>query len=106
MENDILKELKEQTKWLRLLAFSNLKNVIEENLSTKALKRLYSLSDGKNSSHKIERILTIEGYRLSHVTVLNYWKKWNALGIVAQSEKYKGRFKKIIELQDLDIKVE
>ena len=30
MDEDILKELKEQTKWLRFLALSKLQNVIKE----------------------------------------------------------------------------
>lgn len=104
MDKDSLKELKEQTKWLRFLAFPNLKKVIEENLTTKQQREIYSLTDGKNSTNVIAKKLILEGIKVSHMTVYNYWKKWNALGIVIPSEKYSGRFKKIIDLENLDIK--
>ena len=104
MDEEILKELKEQTKWLRFLAFSGLKKTIEENLSTNAHRKIYSLSDGKNSTKEIVKKLSIEGIKISHMTVYNYWKKWSVIGIVIPSEKYSGRFEKIVDLEELDIK--
>lgn len=104
MDKDALKELKEQTKWLRFLALQDLKKVIKENLTTKEQKRIYSLSDGKNSTYEIAKKLILDGIKVSHTTIHNYWKKWNALGIVIPSEKYSGRLEKIIDLEDLDIK--
>ena len=107
MNDDILKELKEQTKWLRILASPNLpiiKKTIEENLTTKEQKRIYDLSDGKNSLKDIEKKLKAKGIKVSHVTVYNYWKKWVALGLVIKSGEQVGRFEKIIDLADLNIK--
>jgi len=111
MEDDVLKELKEhtkelkeQTRWLKFLSMPNFKKVIEESLTTKELRIVYSLTDGKNSTREISKKLSIEGIEISHSTVFNYWKKWNAIGIVKPSERYSGRFEKIIELEDLDIK--
>jgi len=104
MNDDILKELKEQTKWLRFLSFSKLKKIIEKNLTTKQLKIMYSLTDGNNSTREISKKLSIEGIKTNHMTVYNYWKKWNVLGIVIRSEEHQGRFEKIIDLEELDIK--
>jgi len=103
MNEEILNELKKQTKWLRFLALPNLIRVIEDNLKTKEQRAIYHLSNGKNSSYEIERRLKGEGISTSHQTVHNYWKKWFALGIVVPSKKYVGRFEKIIDLKDLNI---
>lgn len=104
MNDDILKELKNQTKWLRFLALPGMKKTIEDNLKTKEQKGIYNLSDGTNSTNDIAKKILAEGLKVSHMTVYNYWKRWFALGIVIPSEKYSGRFEKIINLEDLDIK--
>ena len=101
---EILKELKEQTKWIRFLALPSMKKTVEENIKTKEQKRIYDLSDGKNSTNDISKKLLAEGIKVSHMTVYNYWKRWFALGLVVPSKKYPGRFEKIINLSDLDIK--
>ncbi len=103
MNDELLNELREQTKWLRFLALPNLLGVIEDNLKTKEQRAIYHLSEGKNSSYEIARRLKGEGIPISHQTVHNYWKKWFALGIVVHSKKYIGRFKQIIDLKDLNI---
>ena len=104
MDDHIIKELREQTKWLRFLALPNLKKTIEENLQTKEQRKIYSLTDGKNSTYEIAKKLSMEGIKVSHMTIYNYWKKWGVLGLVIPSEKYSGRFENIINLEDLDIK--
>lgn len=104
MNEEILKELKEQTKWLRFLALPNLKKIIEENLQTKEQRKIYSLTDGKNSTYEISKKLSIEGIKVSHMTIYNYWKKWSVLGLVIPSEKYSARPENIIDLEDLDIR--
>lgn len=104
MTDDILKELKEQTKWLRFLALPSMKKTVEDNIKTKEKKRIYDLSDGTNSTNDIAKKLLTEGLKVSHMTVYNYWKRWFVLGLVVPSKKYSGRFEKIINLEDLDIK--
>jgi len=103
-ENDLLKELREQTKWLRILALPNLKKTVEENLTTIEQRRMYDLSDGKRSTYDVAKKLLTEGIKVSHTTVYNYWKRWSALGIVFPSEEYSGRFEKIMDLKDLNLK--
>lgn len=103
MDKEILKELKEQNKWLRFLAFSSLKSILISSLETNEQKQIYQLSDGKNSTNEISKKLQKEGIKVSHMTVYNYWKRWNALGIVEPSEKYSGRFQKIVNLNDFNL---
>lgn len=100
-EDGILKELKEQTKWLRFLALPNLKKTIEETLKTNEQNRIYELSNGKNSSNDISKELSTEGIKVTGMTVRNYWKRWFDLGLVVSSEKHTKRFEKIIDLRDL-----
>ncbi|GAG67821.1 unnamed protein product [marine sediment metagenome] len=102
-ESDELKELREQTKWLRLLALPTVIKTIEENIKTKEQKRIYDLSDGIKSTNDVAKKLFEERIKVSHMTVYNYWKRWFALGLVVPSEKYSGRYKKIVELSDLNI---
>lgn len=103
MTAEILKELKEQTKWLRFLALPGIKDTIQNSISTKEQKRIYELTDGKLSTNEISKKLTTEGIKASHMTVYNYWKRWFAVGLVIPSEKYSGRFEKIIDLSDLNL---
>ena len=103
MNDELLNELKKQTKWLRFLALPNLIRVIKDNLQTEGQRAIYRLSDGENSSYEISRRLKKEGISLSHQTVHNSWKKWFALGIVIPSNEHVGRFTKIIDLKDLNI---
>jgi transposase len=104
MNDKILEELKEQSKWLRFLAFSSLKNILEKSLETKEQKMIYELSDGKNSTNDIAKKLKNRGVKVSHMTVYNYWRKWYSLGIVEPSEKYSGRYQKIVSLEVFNIK--
>ncbi len=99
---DLLSEMREQTKWLKFLALPALKKSAEESFSTKEQKRIYELSDGKNSTNDIAKRLMDEGLKVSHMTVYNYWKRWFAVGLVVPSKR-SGRFEKIIELEDLNL---
>ena len=67
-------------------------------------KIVYELSDGKRSSRDIARIVSNRGRRLTHVTVLNMWKKWSILNLVIPAQR-KGRYKKIISLKALGIEL-
>jgi len=104
MNEEILKELKEQTKWLRFLALPSMRKTIEDNLTTKEQRRIYQLSNGANSTYVIAKKLGAEGMKVSHMTVHNYWKKWFALGLVIPSKRFSGRSEKIVDLLDLDMK--
>ncbi|MCK4321467.1 hypothetical protein KAX08_02985 [candidate division WOR-3 bacterium] len=118
MDDEILNELKKQTKllkehtnWLKFLALPKLKEIIIKTFESKAekmekrimKKRIYELSNGQNSSPQIAQKLTDEGIKVTDRTVRNYWDIWYTLGIVTPSEEYKGRYKKFINFGDLDL---
>ena len=100
---DILQELRKQTKWIKFLALSKLKKIIGGTLTTKELRRIYDLSDGENSTYDIAKKMSEEEMKVSHMKIYRYWKKWSTLGMVVPNEKYSGRYKKIIDLEDLGI---
>jgi hypothetical protein len=104
MNEEILKELKEQTKWLKFLALPSMRKTVEDNLTTKEQKRIYQLTDGVNSTYVIAKKLGAEGMKVSHMTVHNYWKKWFSLGLVIPSKRFSGRSEKVVDLLDLDTK--
>jgi hypothetical protein len=99
-ENDIIDQLKEITKWLRFLSLQTLTPLINENITSQEQKKVFELSDGERSTRDISKLLKEEGFEVSHQTVANYWKKWAELGLVVPSEKYKGRYEKMIDLSE------
>ena len=76
---------------------------MEENIKTEEQKKIYDMSDGKNSTNEISKKLAEQNIQISHMTVYNYWKRWYALGTIKESER-SGRFEKIVDLEDLNIK--
>lgn len=103
MTNEILQELKEQTKWLRFLSLPGLKDAVDRYIKTDDQRMIYGLSDGDKSTNDISKALKSKGMMVSHMTVYNYWKRWYALGLVVPSKKYSGRFQRIIDLADLNL---
>lgn len=65
MNDEILKELKDQTKWLKFLALPKLKEILESYLDSDLNRRIYNLSDGKKSSPQIVKELGKEGLKVS-----------------------------------------
>ena len=104
MNEEILNELKKQTKWLRFLALPKLKEIVVITLDTNEKRRIYDLSDGQKSSPQITKVLKDQGITVSDRTIRNYWKYWFALGIVEKSVEYEKRFVRIINLADLELK--
>lgn len=100
VSRDILEEIKRQRVWFKFGGFMSLKRVIDEVLTSDVEKIIYELSDGRRSTRDIAKHVN-----QSHVTVSNMWKKWLAYGIVEPSDRYKGRFKKVISLNELGISV-
>lgn len=110
MDDEILNELKKQTKllkehnnWLKFLALPKFKEIIISTLDSEKKKHVYELSDGKNSSPKISQKLSDEGISISDQAVRDYWKNWFSLGIVIPSKEYEKRYQKIIDLEELGI---
>lgn len=98
MEEEILKELKKQTIWLRLIALQSIKRILSETIVTQTEKKIYQKTDGIATTRAIAKETGV-----SHATIANYWKKWTKLGLLVHSEKYKGRYKKIVTLRETGI---
>lgn len=95
-QDQILKELKIQSAWLRAIGTQAIKDIIRENITLEQDKQIYELSDGEATTREIAKKVGS-----SHVKVADKWKKWASLGLMTPSESFQGRFKKIISLKDL-----
>lgn len=91
LKGKILEELKFQTMWLRAIGLQAIKNSIEKKVETKEDKKIFELSDGARSLRDIAKAAGT-----SYKTVQARWKSWAADGLVVPSDRFKGRFKKIV----------
>ena len=95
----VIKLLEEVLKWQKFQGFVRLKEVLLANIKTDKEKIIYELSNGLSTKEIASKSM------VSHVTVYNYWQKWSKLGIVEPSKKYKGRYERMISLEDIGIEV-
>lgn len=86
MQDDLLNELREQTRWLRLLGLQSLKSAISDVITTETHRKVYELSDGKRTTRAIASDAGV-----SPSTVSRLWKTWHAQGIVYESHSQPGR---------------
>lgn len=101
----ICDELKEIRYWTKLSSLPILRRVIQENLRDDESKLVYELSDGNRSTREIALELVRMRRAITHVTVANMWRRWAALGLVEPSERYQGRFRRIVSLESLGIEI-
>lgn len=101
----ILKEMEELKYWARLAGIPILRRAIQDNLRDDESKLVYELSNGDRSSREIAEQVKKTGRTLTHMTVTNMWKRWSAVGTVEPSERYQGRFRKVVSLESLGIDV-
>lgn len=76
-KDELLIELKEQTKWLRFLGLRALGPALESVLKTSAERRAYDLSDGMKSTRAVA-----DEVGVSQRTISNWWQRWASAGIV------------------------
>jgi response regulator of citrate/malate metabolism len=96
-QNEIVVLLEELVKWTRFQGIRQAKGVLEQLLEGNTQRLIYHLSDGR-SSEEIGKAIGA-----SSQTIRNYWRNWYTSGIVFPSKKYKGRFEKVFNLEDLGI---
>ena len=96
-QNEVVVLLEELVRWTRFQGIHRAKEVLQELLNGDAQKLIYHLSDGR-SSQDIAKVSGVAGQ-----TVRNYWRSWFTSGIVSPSKKYKGRFEKVFNLEDLGL---
>ena len=105
MDKDALDALaKDFNEFMMLYKFINrpklIKILSEELFDTQRIS-IYELSDGVNSAREISNKLK---NTTSHVTVVNYWRKWAQLGITIPAER-KGRYKAVFDLSEYGLSV-
>jgi hypothetical protein len=74
-DDEILRELREQTKWLRLLGFEALRPVLQQTLTTTKHRAVYEYSDGNRSSRDVAALAGV-----SQAWVALEWADWIAAG--------------------------
>jgi hypothetical protein len=75
--NDVLAELKEQTRWLRFLGLRELRPALLSALGSEAERRAYELTDGTRSTRAVA-----DAAGVSQKTISNWWQRWASAGIV------------------------
>jgi glycine cleavage system aminomethyltransferase T len=103
-QKNLIDLLSEILKWTKFIGKQKLKILLEDALKEDLEKVIYELSDGK-SLREMEKICKANGFSVSHATIGNYWDKWAALGIVEPSIRFKGRYERIVSLNDVGLDV-
>lgn len=81
----------------RFTAIRAARDIASQALQKDSEKLVYHYSDGRTSTE----VAKLSG--LSDFTIRSYWKKWNSMGIVSPSPKFKGRFERMFSLDDFGI---
>lgn len=93
--------LKEILKWIRIQGIAQAKPVLQEALKSEKEKLVYEYSDGERGIIELAKLTG-----LGQTTILRYWSKWAAMGIVEPIAVKGGtRYKKAFPLQTFGIEV-
>jgi hypothetical protein len=96
MDDDaVLAELRQQTMWLRFLAYPSLRESLVVALDTEKRRTVYDLSIGTATSREVG---TAAG--VSHVTVLRWWDEWARSGLM-QATSIPGRARHLVALAEV-----
>jgi len=99
---DIRDVIKESSKWTKFAGMKEVKPILEMQLPDESKKQIYQLSDGKKGTQEIAK--TVGG--ISHMSIANYWKSWEKVGLGESVTAMGGkRFKRSFDLKDFGIKV-
>jgi hypothetical protein len=95
----IVELLEELVIWTRLAGINNARESLSEALKKDSEKLGYHYSDGRGSA-EVGKMAGVSDF-----AVRSYWKKWAALGLMAPSKKFRGRFERLFSLYDLGFDV-
>ena len=95
-----LAELREQTKWLRLLGLQALRPLLQATLKNEKHRLAYEFTDGNNT---VREVAKTAGLGTGTVSVL--WQEWLALGICTEVQGKSGRAQHLAPLSRLGIDV-
>ncbi len=96
-QDPVVIELREQTRWLRLLGLQTMKPLIAA-MTDPSERLAYELSYGERSSRQIAQLVA-----RSQTKVVRWWSSWCATGIA--SDTGGGRARRLVSLRDLGIDV-
>jgi hypothetical protein len=99
-DDAILNELREQTKWLRLLGLGSVRPLITQVLTSDRDRLVYENTNGLRTAREVAKLAGV-----SHPTVLKLWQDWLALGICIESRTQSGRAEHLVPLSKLGIPV-
>ena len=100
--SDIHDSIKESSKWTKFAGIKELKPILEMQLPDDSKKQIYQLSDGEKGTQEIAKIVG----GISHMSIANYWKSWEKVGLGEPVTAMGGkRFKRSFDLKDFGIKV-
>ncbi len=94
----VLRELREQTRWLRLLVIQNLRPQLASALPTESQRQVYALSDGVRTTREIA---TAAG--VGAATVSRWWAQWVRQGLMVASETYNGRWGHLATIEEIGL---
>jgi hypothetical protein len=96
MSDDVLTELREQTRWLRFLGLQQIRPLLVQLLRDEKERRAYDLTDGARTTRDIGDVVGVSG-----PTISRWWSRWTALGIATADER--GTTRHMIRLDDLGL---
>ena len=96
----ISSSLEEVTFWLRFQGLARLRETLTSELDTDAKRVAFELTDGEHSRREIAISTGVSDDNVQH-----WWERWYQLGLVTTSDRFKGRPKRIISLEDVGIRV-
>jgi hypothetical protein len=97
---DVLAELREQTRWLRLMGLQALRPLLVDALQTDKERLAFEVSDGTRSTREVGGIAGMSSSKVSGL-----WREWIAAGICAESSKHPGRAERLVSLARIGIEV-
>lgn len=92
--NGILIEI---LKWQKLQGINSLRTLIPKLLDEEKKKKVYEMTDGKNTQSIIAEKTKVAGG-----TISNWWNLWYSNGILEKDER---KYRKIISLRELGIDI-
>lgn len=99
-EDELVKELREHGKWLRLLGLASLRPLLATTVASDRDRLIYELSDGTRSTRDIANLAGV-----SKMTVSRLWQDWLAIGLCTESKGTEGRAEHLVSLAKVGIAV-
>jgi len=93
----IVELLEQQLAWTRCMAIPQVRVAILGALKTEQERKAFEASDGTKTTREVAAAAGIA----SPSTILNYWRRWRALGIASEAPGRKAC--RLISLADLSI---